>query len=109
MNTAPTRLARAFHKAVDDIEHSADLGPKLKVSPGVAGAERSTAMSMQTLAVPRSERGMTTAEYALGTIAVVSLVGVIISVITGGGLSKEISQVVNQIIDWIQDFIKKQK
>ena len=39
----------------------------------------------------------------------VSLGGVIISVITGGGLSKDISQVVNQIVDWIQDFIKKQK
>ncbi|MBK8448008.1 MAG: DUF4244 domain-containing protein [Micropruina sp.] len=64
-------------------------------------------MSNQTVVVPRSERGMTTAEYALGTIAVVSIVAVVISIVTKGAFSTQITEVVNQIIDWIQSFIKK--
>ena len=64
-------------------------------------------MSKQLTAVSRSERGMTTAEYALGTIAVVALVAVVISFITGGAFSKEVTTVATQIIDWIQSFITK--
>lgn len=64
-------------------------------------------MSKQLVAASRSERGMTTAEYALGTIAVVSLVAVIISFVTGGAFSQEVAAVANQIIDWIQSFINK--
>lgn len=63
-------------------------------------------MSKQ-LVVARSERGMTTAEYALGTIAVVSVLAVVISVLTGGAFTEHISLAANQIIDWIQTFIKK--
>lgn len=36
---------------------------------------------MQKLAKRRDEKGMTTAEYAVGTVATVSIVGVLISII----------------------------
>lgn len=36
---------------------------------------------MQELAKRRDEKGMTTAEYAVGTVATVSIVGVLISII----------------------------
>lgn len=62
-------------------------------------------MSAQ-LAVARSERGMTTAEYALGTIAVVAVLAVVIGILTGGAFTNHISTMANQIIDWIQTFIK---
>ena len=64
-------------------------------------------MFNQIVAVTRSERGMTTAEYALGTIAVVCIVGVVISFVTGGAFSGEVADTVSQIIDWIQRFIKR--
>lgn len=58
------------------------------------------------MVVARSERGMTTAEYALGTIAVVSVLAVVISILTGGAFTNHISMAANQIIDWIQSFIR---
>ncbi len=58
------------------------------------------------MVVARSERGMTTAEYALGTIAVVSVLAVVISILTGGAFTDHISMAANQIIDWIQSFIR---
>ncbi|MFT3860296.1 DUF4244 domain-containing protein [Micropruina sp.] len=64
-------------------------------------------MSNQVVALPRSERGMTTAEYALGTIAVVAVLAVVIGVLTNGAFSEHINTLANQIIDWIQSFIKK--
>ena len=64
-------------------------------------------MFNQIVAVTRSERGMTTAEYALGTIAVVCIVGVVISFVTGVAFSGEVADTVSQIIDWIQSFIKR--
>lgn len=64
-------------------------------------------MFNQIVAVTRSERGMTTAEYALGTIAVVCIVGVVISFVTGDAFSGEVADTVSQIIDWIQSFIKR--
>ena len=62
-------------------------------------------MSAQ-MAVARSERGMTTAEYALGTIAVVAVLAVVISLLTGNAFTSHISALANQIIDWIQSFAK---
>ena len=52
-------------------------------------------MFNQIVAVTRSERGMTTAEYALGTIAVVCIVGVVISFVTGGAFSGEVADTVS--------------
>jgi hypothetical protein len=64
-------------------------------------------MFNQIVAVTRSERGMTTAEYALGTIAVVAVLAVVISILTGGAFTSHITMLANQIIDWIQSFIKR--
>jgi len=63
-------------------------------------------MSNQLVA-PHGERGMTTAEYALGTIAVVSVLAVVISILTGGAFTEHIATAANQIIDWIQTFVKR--
>lgn len=62
-------------------------------------------MSKQ-LALAPGERGMTTAEYALGTIAVVAVLAVVIGILTGGAFTTHITAVANQIIDWIQSLIR---
>ena len=62
-------------------------------------------MSKQ-LALAPGERGMTTAEYALGTIAVVAVLAVVIGILTGGAFTTHIATVANQIIDWIQSLIR---
>lgn len=63
-------------------------------------------MSTQLVA-PRSERGMTTAEYALGTIAVVAVLAVVINILTGSAFTQQVAAVASQIIDWIQTFIHR--
>lgn len=52
--------------------------------------------------VARDERGITTAEYAVGTVAAVTLVGVVIKIVT----SKEFYDILMQIIKWIIEIIK---
>ncbi|WP_036922454.1 DUF4244 domain-containing protein [Propionicicella superfundia] len=49
----------------------------------------------------RDERGITTAEYAVGTVAAVSIVGVLLKIIT----TPEFSQILLQIIKWIVEII----
>lgn len=79
---------------------------RLRVNPGRRGREEGIEMSNQ-LAAARSERGMTTAEYALGTIAVVAVLAVVINLLTGSMFTEHIAQAANQIIDWIQTFIRR--
>lgn len=50
----------------------------------------------------RDERGITTAEYAVGTVAAVSIVGVVIKIIT----SPEFWEIAKQILTWITDIMK---
>ena len=64
-------------------------------------------MFNQIVAVTRSERGMTTAEYALGTIAVIALVAAVIAYLTGDTFDKQITEVFRQLVDWILSFIEK--
>lgn len=64
-------------------------------------------MKSKQLLVSRSERGMTTAEYALGTIAVVALVGVVIGIFTEGAVTEQIINVIRTIIQWLIDFISE--
>lgn len=44
------------------------------------------------------ERGMTTAEYAVGTVATVSIVGVALSIITNDGFRRILLEVIEAII-----------
>ncbi|HQY99118.1 MAG TPA: DUF4244 domain-containing protein [Propionicimonas sp.] len=46
----------------------------------------------------RDERGMTTAEYAVGTVATVSVVGVIIGILNNPEFSKVIWEIIKAII-----------
>jgi Flp pilus assembly pilin Flp len=62
-------------------------------------------MSNQLVMRPHDERGMTTAEYALGTIAVIALVAAVIAFVSGDAFDKHIANVVKQLIDWILTFI----
>ena len=64
-------------------------------------------MSTQLMNRPRDERGMTTAEYALGTIAVIALVAAVIAAQTGDTFDKQITEVFRQLVDWILSFIEK--
>lgn len=64
-------------------------------------------MSTQLMTRPRDERGMTTAEYALGTIAVIALVAAVIAYLTGDTFDKQITEVFRQLVDWILSFIEK--
>ncbi len=45
----------------------------------------------------RNERGMTTAEYAVGTLASVSIVGILLKII----LSPEFQELLRTLLEWI--------
>ncbi|MFT3971132.1 MAG: DUF4244 domain-containing protein [Micropruina sp.] len=62
-------------------------------------------MPNQLVARSHDERGMTTAEYALGTIAVIALVAAVIAYVTGDAFDKQIVAIFNQISAWIISFI----
>lgn len=62
-------------------------------------------MPNQLVARSHDERGMTTAEYALGTIAVIALVAAVIAYLTGDAFDKQIVAIFNQISGWIVSFI----
>ncbi|QLQ14778.1 MAG: DUF4244 domain-containing protein [Micropruina sp.] len=67
-------------------------------------------MSKQQLVRPvRSERGMTTAEYAVGVIAVIAQVGVLISIFVGGEFSDAVSKLVMDIIKTISNSLPQPK
>lgn len=44
------------------------------------------------------ERGMTTAEYAVGTVATVSIVGVLLSIINNDGFRRFLLELIEAII-----------
>lgn len=50
----------------------------------------------------RNERGMTTAEYAMGTLAAAGIGGVLLKIVT----SPEFQQLVVSLLDWIVSLIK---
>ena len=58
-------------------------------------------MFNQIVAVTRSERGMTTAEYAVGTVATVSIVGVLLSIISNPEFRKFLSTIIEALLDII--------
>ncbi|MCW3156480.1 DUF4244 domain-containing protein [Micropruina sonneratiae] len=64
-------------------------------------------MSKQLVAPTHDERGMTTAEYALGTIAVIALVAAVIAYVTGDAFDQQITQIFGQVVDWILSFVGK--
>lgn len=53
------------------------------------------------LAKPRDEKGMTTAEYAVGTVATVSIVGVLLSIINNPEFRKFIMSLIEALLDLI--------
>ena len=56
---------------------------------------------MQNLAKLRDEKGMTTAEYAVGTVATVSIVGVLLPIIHSPEFQKHLMNIVGMLIDLI--------
>ncbi|MDQ7992534.1 MAG: DUF4244 domain-containing protein [Propionicimonas sp.] len=46
----------------------------------------------------RDQRGMTTAEYAVGTVATVSIVGVLLSIINNDGFRRFLLELIEAII-----------
>lgn len=64
-------------------------------------------MPNQLAARPHDERGMTTAEYALGTIAVIALVSAVIAYVSGDTFDQQITDIFKQITDWILTFVGK--
>ncbi len=64
-------------------------------------------MPNQLVARPHDERGMTTAEYALGTIAVIALVAAVIAYVSGDAFDTQITVIFKQITDWILSFVGK--
>ena len=55
------------------------------------------------------ERGMTTAEYAVGVIAVIALVGVFIAIIMGGDFAAAVNPLVLEIVNTISGALVKVK
>ncbi len=64
-------------------------------------------MTKQLVARTHDERGMTTAEYALGTIAVIALVAAVIAYVSGDTFDTQITVIFKQITDWILSFVGK--
>jgi len=57
-------------------------------------------MAQQTMALARrDERGMTTAEYAVGTVATVSIVGILLAIIQNPEFQKLLWVLVKLIFD----------
>lgn len=57
-------------------------------------------MAQQTMALARrDERGMTTAEYAVGTVATVSIVGILLAIIQNQEFQKLLWVLVKLIFD----------
>lgn len=56
---------------------------------------------MQKLAKRRDERGMTTAEYAVGTVATVSIVGVLLSIINNPEFREFIMALIEALLNLI--------
>jgi hypothetical protein len=50
---------------------------------------------------PRDQRGMTTAEYAVGTVATVSMVGVLIGILNNPDFQRIIWEIIKAIIQVI--------
>lgn len=63
-------------------------------------------MLTHPISLCRDERGMTTAEYALGTIAVVALVAAVIAYFSGDAFDRQIIEIVQRIISWILSFVQ---
>lgn len=61
-------------------------------------------MSTTTLVIPRrrDERGMTTAEYAVGTVAAASFAGVLIKIFTDPKFQELLWALLQAIFDWIR-------
>lgn len=53
---------------------------------------------MQAFLKRHDERGMTTAEYAVGTVATVSIVGVLLSIINNDGFRRFLLELIEAII-----------
>lgn len=56
---------------------------------------------MQKQLKRRDEKGMTTAEYAVGTVATVSIVGVLISIINNPEFRKFLMELVEALLNMI--------
>lgn len=56
---------------------------------------------MQKLAKRRDEKGMTTAEYAVGTVATVSIVGVLISIVNNPEFREFIMKLIEALLTMI--------
>ena len=56
---------------------------------------------MQKLAKRQDERGMTTAEYAVGTVATVSIVGVLLSIINNPEFRAFLFKLIEALLDVI--------
>ncbi|MGC3954658.1 MAG: DUF4244 domain-containing protein [Propionicimonas sp.] len=56
---------------------------------------------MQKLVKRHDEKGMTTAEYAVGTVATVSIVGVLLSIISNPEFRKFLMNIINVLLDLI--------
>lgn len=56
---------------------------------------------MQKLVKRRDEKGMTTAEYAVGTVATVSIVGVLLSIISNPEFRKFLMSLIEVLLDLI--------
>ena len=63
-------------------------------------------MLTHPISLCRDERGMATAEYALGTIAVVALVAAVIAYFSGDAFDRQIVEIVQRIISWILSFVQ---
>lgn len=65
----------------------------------MSGLQKSPKQGLQKV---DKDRGVTTAEYAVGTVAAVTMVGVLIKIFT----SPEFWEILWQIIKWIMELIK---
>lgn len=63
-------------------------------------------MSVRKAVAKRDERGMTTAEYAVGTVAVVGFGGVLIKILSDPAVQELIMKILKAIIDLILGLIK---
>ncbi len=72
------------------------------IQSGWSGRPELTGVHMNELAIRmREDRGMSTAEYAVGTVAVCALGGILIKILSGATMMNLIIKVISKAFDFL--------
>lgn len=96
----------ADHTNLADPGHPAALaGPDPDVAPGRPGREGNPVAALfrtlreRTLGLATDQRGMSTVEYALGTVAAAAFGALLYTVVTGGQITEALTDIIERALN----------